>query len=118
MNVPVQQCTGHSFYQCTYLQSIIILMETTKEEIFNKTQDNFKKICTANGIDKDALTEFIINTIELIPDEERLNFLEYLIVEEVIMCTDYMYEATGVLEVSKARYLDIVKMSFDDEDDE
>ena len=89
-----------------------------KEEIFNQTQDNFKKICTANGIDKDALTEFIINAIELLPDEERLNFLEYLIVEEVIMCTDNIYEATCVLGVSKARYLDIVKMSFDDDDDD
>jgi hypothetical protein len=90
----------------------------TKEEIFNKTSDNFKKICTENGINTDALTEFIINSINLLPEEERLNFLEYLIVEEVIMCTDNIYEATGVLSVSKARYLDIMKMDFDDEDDD
>jgi F0F1-type ATP synthase delta subunit len=90
----------------------------TKEEFFNKTSENFKKICTANGIDKDALTEFIINTIELIPYEEKLNFLDYLIVEEVLMCTDNIYEALGVLALSKSRYLDIMKIDFDDEDDD
>jgi hypothetical protein len=88
----------------------------TKEKTFDNVHENFKKICTANGIDTDALSEFIVNTIELIPEEDKLNFIDYLIVE-IIMCTDNIYEALGVLTLSKARYLDIMKMDFDDEDD-
>jgi len=88
-----------------------------KEEIFNKTSDNFKKICTENGINTQALADFITNSINLLPEEEKLNFLEYLIVEEIIMCTNNIYEAIGVLGVSKARYLDIMKMDFDEEND-
>jgi hypothetical protein len=90
----------------------------TKEEIFNKTQDNFKKICTANGIDKDALSEFIVNAIELIPEENKLDFLDYLVVE-IIMCSNNIHEALGVLSLSKAKYLDIMEIKdFDDEDDD
>ena len=88
----------------------------TNEKIFDNVHENFKKICTENGINTDALVEFIINSIELIPQEDKLNFLEYLIVEEVLMCTDNIYEATGVLGVSKARCLDIIKMDFDEEE--
>jgi hypothetical protein len=90
----------------------------TKENTFNKTNDNFKKICTENGIDQDALVEFIINAISLLPEEEKLSFLDYLIVEEVLMCTDNIYEALGVLALSKARYLDIMKINFVDGDGE
>lgn len=87
----------------------------TKEEIFNKTSDNFKKICTKNGIDKDALIKFVINAVELIPENEKMDFLDSLIVEEVLMCTDTIYEALGVLALSKARYLKIME---NDEDDD
>jgi hypothetical protein len=90
----------------------------TKEKTFDNVSDNFKKICTENGINQDALVEFIINSISLLPDDEKLNFLNYLIVEEVLMCTDNIYEALGVLALSKTRYLDIMRMDFDDEDDE
>ena len=88
----------------------------TKEKTFDKVHENFKRICTANGIDTDAFTEFIVNTIELIPEEDKLNFIDYLIVE-IIMCTDNIYEALGVLALSKSRYLDIMKMDFDEDDD-
>ena len=90
----------------------------TKEKIFDKVSDNFKKICTENGIDTDALTEFIVNAIKLIPEEEKLNFLQYLIVEEVIWCTDNIYEALGVLGVSKASYLRLMERAEDEDEDE
>jgi hypothetical protein len=86
-----------------------------KEKIFDNIQDNFKKICTENGIDTDAFTKFIISTIELIPEEEKLSFLESLITDEVLMGTDTIYEALGVLELVKATYLTIMKN--DDDDD-
>jgi hypothetical protein len=89
----------------------------TKEKTFDTVHENFKKICTENGINTDALTEFIINSINLLPEEDKLNFIDYLIVE-IIMCTDNIYEALGVLTLSKTRYLDIMKMDFDDEDDD
>jgi len=89
----------------------------TKEEIFNKTSDNFKKICTENGIDKNAFTEFIVNTIELIPEEDKLNFLDYLVIQ-IIMCSDNIHEALGILSLSKAKYLDIMEIDYDDEDDD
>jgi hypothetical protein len=87
-----------------------------KEKTFDNVHENFKKICTEKGINTQALADFIINSINLLPEEEKLNFLEYLIVEEVIMCTNNIYEATGVLSVSKARYLDIMKIDFDEEE--
>ena len=87
----------------------------TKEKIFDNVSDNFKKICTEKGIDTEALIDFIINAIKLIPDEERLNFAQYLIVNGVIQCTDNIYEGLGVLGVSKANYLKL--MECDDEDD-
>ena len=90
----------------------------TKEKAFDNVSDNFKKICTENGINSQALADFIINAISLLPEEEKLNLLEYLIVEEVLMCTDHIYEALGVLSLSKSRYLDIMKMDFDEEDDD
>jgi len=80
-----------------------------KEKIFDNVSDNFKKICTENGIDAQALVEFIINAIKLLPEEEKLNFLEYLIVEVVLMNTDNYYEALGVLTASKAGYLRLME---------
>jgi hypothetical protein len=44
-----------------------------------------------------------------------MDFLDSLIVEEVLMCTDTIYEALGVLALSKARYLKIME---NDEDDD
>ena len=91
-------------------------METNKEKIFDSVNDNFKKICTENGIDTEALVNFIINAIKLIPDEEKLNFLGFLIVEEIIWSTDNIYESLGVLEFSKASYLKMMESCEMDEE--
>lgn len=88
----------------------------TKEKIFDNVSDNFKKICTERGIDTEALIDFIINAIKLIPDEEKLNFAQYLIVNSTIQCTDNIYEGLGVLAVSKASYLRIMERDDDDDD--
>lgn len=78
---------------------------TDKEKNFDKTSDNFKKICTENGIDTDALVEFINNAIKLIPDEEKMDFASYLIITVMIECSCNIFEGLGILEIAKQNFL-------------
>jgi hypothetical protein len=76
----------------------------SKEKFFDNVNDNFHKICTANGIDENALSEFIINIIQLMPKENHSVFAENLILEIIIWCSYNGYEALGILEAAKYHY--------------
>jgi hypothetical protein len=84
----------------------VIKMSPEKEKTsdFDKVSDNFKKICTANGIDQEALTTFVVNSIKLVPEEEKLMFIRYLLYEIVVLGTFDVYEALGMLETVKMDY--------------
>lgn len=93
----------------------------SKEKIFDNVSDNFHKICTTNGIDENALNEFIVNIIRLMPEENHSVFAENLILEIVIWCSYNGYEALGILEAAKHHYnaiLENTNMDDDDDDEE
>jgi hypothetical protein len=84
----------------------IVKTNTEKEKTadFDKVSDNFKKICTDNGIDQDALTTFVVNSIQLVPENEKLMFIRYLLYEIIVLGTFDVYEALGMLETVKMDY--------------
>jgi hypothetical protein len=86
-----------------------------KLEAFDKTSENFKKIFTDKGMNLEEFAEFVFNALKLIPDEDRLPFLVWLIEREILLGTDTMFEAVGVIELAKDGYLRMMKCPNDDD---
>jgi hypothetical protein len=72
-----------------------------KADTFDKTNENFKKIFTDNGMNLDEFSQFILNAIELIPDEEKVTFAAWIVERIVIYSAVTTYESVGILESAK-----------------
>jgi len=92
--------------------------EETPDKIFDKVSDNFKKICTKNGIDTEAVQEFIINIIKLVPEEDRANFSSDLIFNVAVWGSRTPFEAIGIVEATKLQYNKVLNDVWAEEDED
>lgn len=84
-------------------------------EIFDKINDNFKKIFTDKGVDKDQLCEFLANVLQIAPDEDRSNLASQMIFEIINWGSYNVYEALGIIEAVKHQYIEVVDSVFEEE---
>ena len=98
------------------------MKEETPDEIFDKVSDNFKLICTKDGINRQAVIDFLINIAKLLPDDEKPGFAEEVGYQSAIFCGANYYETIGIIEAVKLRYNDTYNMVMyeenEDEDDD
>lgn len=88
-------------------------------EIFDLSKENFKKIFTDKGINRDALIEFTVNTLRLMSDEENQSgFAQSLIFQVMNQCSFNAYEALGILEATKYEYLKVIEEIYNEENDD
>jgi len=97
--------------------------DAKKAETFDLSKENFKKIFTDKGINRDELIEFTINTLRLMSEEDNQSvFAQNLIFQIMNQCSYNAYEALGILEATKHEYLKILDQVFEeaeeDEDDD
>lgn len=88
-------------------------------ETFDLSKENFKKIFTDKGINREELIEFTINTLRLMSDEENQSgFAQSLIFQIMNQCSFNAYEALGILEATKYEYLKVLDEIYDEEVEE
>ena len=76
-----------------------------KTKVFDLTQESFKKIYTENGINDQALVEFIDSTMQLLPDEEKSCIGVHLMFHIVNRGAYNDFEALGMFEAAKTDYI-------------
>jgi hypothetical protein len=85
-------------------------------EIFDLSKENFKKIFTDKGVNRDELLEFTINTLRLMSDEENQSgFAQSLIFQIMNQCSFNAYEALGILEATKYEYIKTLEEIYEQE---
>jgi hypothetical protein len=90
-----------------------------KTKTFDMSKENFQKIFTDKGINRDELIEFTVNTLRLMDEEEGQSvFAQNLIFQIMNQCSFNAYEALGILEATKHEYLKIIDQICEEEDDE
>lgn len=90
-----------------------------QSEIFDLSKENFKKIFTDKGINREELIEFTINTLRLMSEEDGQSmFAQNLIFQIMNQCSYNAYEALGILEATKHEYLKILDEIYEEENEE
>jgi hypothetical protein len=87
-----------------------------KLEGFNKADDHFKKIYTKDGIDKMELITFIEESIKLMPDEDKSDFVQHVIFHILLWGSWNFRDAMGILECAKIDFYESMR-SVEEEDE-
>lgn len=74
-------------------------------KIFDLAQESFKKIYTDNGINDQALVDFIDSTMQLLPDEDKSYVGVHLMFHIINRASYNDFEALGMLEATKLDYI-------------
>jgi hypothetical protein len=74
---------------------------------FDKAHENFKKIYTKDGINEEALIDFIGDTLKLVPNETRAMVTDHLVYNAINWGSYNYYEALGILKSVKSDYIKI-----------